>query len=121
MARRGPRSSLVVALSTIERTELEAIVRRTTAAAGLVQRARTVLSLAAGASLTETARVVGVDRRIVRKWGRRYARDRLRGLKDEPRPGRPPVFSPLGGCPPREAGLRATRPHRRARLAVGLC
>ena len=55
MARRGLRSPLVITLSVIERAALEAIVRRTTAAAGLVQRARIVLSLAAGKSLTEAA------------------------------------------------------------------
>jgi transposase len=73
---------------------LEALTRRTTAAAGLVRRARMVLLAADGMPLDRVAREVGADRTIVRTWVDRYRAGGLAALQDRPRSGRPPTFSP---------------------------
>jgi hypothetical protein len=59
-----------------------------------VIRAKTILLVAQGLSLSAVARQVGRQRRIVHKWAERFVRKRLRGLDDAPRSGRPPRFSP---------------------------
>ena len=84
---RGRKSSLVVALTEPQRLELEAVLRRTTAPAGVVRRARMVLFRAEGHALLEVARRVGVDPNVVYKWIRRYLQRGLRGLGDKPRAG----------------------------------
>jgi hypothetical protein len=35
-----------------------------------------------------------VPRQVVSKWRKRFFEERLAGLHDQPRHGRPPVFSP---------------------------
>jgi len=52
-------------------------------------RARIVLRCAAGATNQATAHEVGVCGHTVGKWRERFARDRLEGLRDEPRSGAP--------------------------------
>jgi transposase len=56
-------------------------------------RAHIVLSAADGGSNTVIAADLGVHVDTVRKWRRRFSRDRLSGLKDLPRPGRPRLFT----------------------------
>jgi Winged helix-turn helix len=103
----GPRSPLTQTLTLTdgERVELQHLVRSPTVASGLARRAHLVLLLADGASVSAVARRCGVDRVTVRHWGERFVADRLAGLTDRPRAGRPPAFPPSGGGP-----------HRRARL-----
>ena len=57
-------------------------------------RARIVLTAAAGATNAAIALAVGVCQDTVRKWRGRFALQRLPGLKDAARGGRPPVFTP---------------------------
>lgn len=104
----GPRSHFVVdlVLADAERAELERGQRATTVARGLVDRGRIVLLLADGLPVSEVARRVGVQRRIVRKWGERFLAHRLKGLTDLPRAGRPPGFPPGGDRRVGPAGLR---------------
>ena len=90
----GPRSLRVVELGEQERATLEALTRRTTAAAGLVRRARIILLAADGLPLDRIAREVGADRTIVRTWIDRYRAGGLAGLEDRPRSGRPRTFPP---------------------------
>jgi transposase len=90
----GPRSARVVRLSVEERAALEALTRRTTAAAGLVRRARMVLLADDGMPLDQIARTVGADRTIVRSWIDRYRAGGLAALQDRPRSGRPRTFPP---------------------------
>ena|SRR5579884_3006735 len=101
------KTDLRIELNEEERRELERLGRSLTAPHRAVVRARTILLLAAGKSVSAVAREVGRGRRIVRKWGERFHKKRLRGLLDLHRSGRPPRFSPGGGGVPGEAGVRA--------------
>src|ERR1041384_7851525 len=82
-----------VVLSDEERAQLEAWARRPKSAQALAQRSRIVLAAAGGAKNTEMAAALGVNRSMVGKWRSRFVRDRLEGLLDEPRPGRPRTIS----------------------------
>lgn len=76
-------------LSDEERAQLEAWARRPKSAQALALRSRIVLATAEGGSNVEVGERLGVDRGTVRKWRTRFALDRLEGLLDETRPGRP--------------------------------
>jgi transposase/transposase-like protein len=80
-------SGLVI--SDEDRAALESWLRSSTVSAGLVERARIVLTVAGGAGTAVTARQVGVSRPTVIKWRDRFAARGLAGLADEPRSGRP--------------------------------
>lgn len=60
-----------------------------------VLRARIVLAAARGGTNTAIAADLDVHVDTVRKWRKRYARHGLAGLKDLPRSGRPPTFTPI--------------------------
>jgi transposase len=76
-------------LTDEERQVLTGWSRRRTTAQALALRSRIVLECAAGRANTDVAGALGVSRETVRKWRSRFTRDRLEGLSDEPRPGRP--------------------------------
>ena len=78
-----------VELSEAEREQLESWSRRLTTAQALAQRSRIVLLVAEGLRTGEVAQRLGVHRNTVSKWRRRFEAERLDGLVDEPRPGRP--------------------------------
>jgi len=105
---RGRKTPLVITLTPQQKDQLESLLRRTTINAGLAQRVRIILLLAEGHSITATAQSVGDQRRIVRKWGKRFVENGLEGLEDAPRSGRPPVFSPLRGAAHRQDRLRTS-------------
>jgi transposase len=78
-----------IVLSEGEREQLESWARRGKSAQALAQRSRIVLAAAEGLKNTEISQRLSLDQTTVRKWRSRFARDRLDGLVDEPRPGRP--------------------------------
>ncbi len=78
-----------VVLSDTERTELERIRRSPSMPAGLVRRAEIVLRSAAGDTHRAIAAAVGVSLPLVAHWRSRFRDQRLAGLYDAPRPGRP--------------------------------
>jgi transposase len=82
-----------VVLSAAEREQLESWARRAKSAQALAQRSRIVLAAAEGLKNTEIAERFSLDHATVRKWRNRFAADRLDGLLDEPRVGRPRTVS----------------------------
>jgi transposase len=80
-------------LTTDERETLERWTRRPTTAQALAQRARIILSCAAGKTNTRVARDVRVTKQTVGRWRTRFLTARVDGLLDEPRPGAPRTIS----------------------------
>src|SRR3954464_14810888 len=78
-----------VALSAAERAQLESWTRRRTSAQALALRSRIVLLAADGRNNIAIARELGIHRNVAGKWRSRFLQDRLDGLVEEPRPGRP--------------------------------
>ena len=78
-----------IELSAEERRELESLARRRSTGQALALRSRIVLAAAEGVNNGLIAERLGVFRSTVGKWRERFARDRLEGLYDEPRPGAP--------------------------------
>ena len=93
-----PRESpYVIHLSNLEKSELERQARKYTSPYYSVLRAKMILLAAKGLSNDQIANGLSVPRQIVSKWRKRFFEERLAGLGDEPRPGRPPVFPPRSG------------------------
>lgn len=93
-----PRESpYVIHLSDLEKSELERQARKYTSPYYSVIRAKMILLAAQGLSNDQIAHGLSVPRQIVSKWRKRFFEERLAGLVDEPRPGRPPVFPPRSG------------------------
>jgi transposase len=82
-------SAVVIELTDEERSVLESWTRRHTSAQALALRARIVLAAAGELTNGEIAESLGISRPTVTKWRNRFAQQRLEGLLDEPRPGRP--------------------------------
>ncbi len=81
-----------------------------------VQRAKIVLYSAEGVSDVDIAARLDTSAGIVGRWRRRFHAERLQGLRDRPRAGRPRRFPPGAGRRGEGDRLRAAR---RARLAAG--
>jgi transposase len=75
-----------------EREKLQRRARSKTAAQRDVARARIVLMAADGASNVAIGEAVGLNPDQVGVWRRRYEVAGLKGLQDDPRPGRPLVY-----------------------------
>ena len=84
----GP-AAVEIVLSPIERSELEARVRRRKIGRGDAMRAGIVLLAADGLNNCAIAAEVGVSRMTVLTWRKRFAAKRFDGLDDEPRCGAP--------------------------------
>lgn len=87
------RTAAVIELSEDERRFFEGQVRRHKAPRSLSDRCRMILPCADGLPSKEVALRFGVHEHTVGKWRRRFARDRLDGLSDEYRSGRPRALS----------------------------
>jgi hypothetical protein len=86
-----------IALSLQQRHDLLRLARAASTPQALARRARIVLRAADDDRPTnlQIARELGCDNDTVGCWRRRFAAGGLDSLLDRPRPGRPPVFSPL--------------------------
>jgi len=94
MPRTSPYS---IELTGEERLALEARARKYTLPYRDVVRARIVLLAAQGLRNDEIARRLDTRREVVSLWRKRFFEQRLAGLEELPRQGRPAIFSPTGG------------------------
>jgi transposase len=78
-----------VVLADGEREVLERWARRPKSSQALALRCRIVLLAGEGRSSKEIAAELGCNHNTVGEWRGRFARRRLDGLRDEPRPGKP--------------------------------
>jgi transposase len=107
-----------VELTGEERSELERIARAEKRPWREVQRARIVLYAAEGLSDVEIAARLDTSVGVVGRWRRRFCEERLEGLGDRPRAGRPRRFSPGAGRRGEGGRLRAAGLPRRPALAL---
>lgn len=92
-----PRSSpYVITLTPDEREVLEARARQYTLSYRDVVRAKIVLLAAEGLENKQIGERLDTPRPVVSKWRKRFFRERLAGLEDRSRGGRPSAFSPSG-------------------------
>ncbi|MGA8254522.1 MAG: IS630 family transposase [Mycobacterium sp.] len=82
-----------VTLTDDEYAQLVAWSRRSKSANALAMRSRIVLAAADGLGNTAIADKLDIHVSSARKWRSRFVADRLEGLVDEPRPGRPRTVS----------------------------
>jgi transposase len=75
-----------------ERAELQRRVRAHTTPQRAARRARIVLLAADGLPNRQIAPIVGMNQHTVAQWRRRFEAERLAGLTDRKRPGRPLVY-----------------------------
>lgn len=74
--------------------ELERLSNSRTAEARLVERARIVMGCLAGKRNDEIAAELDIRPGTVGLWRQRFAAEGLKGLRDRPRPGKPPLYPP---------------------------
>jgi len=98
-----------IELSEDERRVLKQTARAEKLPFQEVQRARIVLYAAQGLHDTEIAARLDTSPGLVGRWRRRFAEQRLEGLKDKPRSGRPRRFPPGAGRRGHGDRLRAAR------------
>ena len=82
----GRKTSFSIHLTPAQRQTLLAWQYAPTLSAGLARRARIILLLAHGVTITDIAATVGISRRHVYKWVQRFVQEGLEGLYN--RPGR---------------------------------
>lgn len=75
-----------------DRKELERLSKSRTDEARMVERAKLVLGCLAGRRNDEMAAEFGIQAATVGTWRKRFASEGLAGLRDRPRPGKPPVY-----------------------------
>ena len=83
-----------VILTDEERRRLQETAGKYTSAYCNVIRAKVVLFAAEGLENKQIAHRLDLPRQIVSKWRKRFCQERLAGLDDRPRRGRPGFFPP---------------------------
>ena len=91
MPRKSPNKIL---LTVDEKKHLQAIARKYTSPYRDVVRAKIILLASEGISNKEIGQRLDFPRQIVSKWRKRYFEQRLAGIQERPRRGRPGAFSP---------------------------
>lgn len=85
-----------IILTHDEKGKLESMARRYTSQYYQVVRAKAILLAAQGLENKEISERLDLPRQIVSKWRKRFFEQRLAGLEDRPRRGRPRTFPPPG-------------------------
>ncbi len=83
------KSPYPIRLTQEERRELQGIARKYTLPYRDVIRAKIILYAAMGLANDQIAARIDMPRQIVSKWRKRFYEDRLEGLKEMARSGRP--------------------------------
>lgn len=91
----GRTTAIQITIDAATQAKMEQQLRAQKTPHAYAKRLQAILLMAAGEKLVAIERRVGLAERHIRKWAKRFAADGLSGLQDRPRPGRPPVFSPL--------------------------
>ncbi|OKI86064.1 hypothetical protein AMK11_14565 [Streptomyces sp. CB02414] len=84
-------------MTRAERATLTRWVRGSNTPQALVQRAQIVLACSEHPTTAEAARSLGISRATVGRWRSRFLDDRLDGLRDRARTGRPRTVTSDGG------------------------
>ena len=87
-----PQAAMRVVLSDEERETLTAWSRSSAGEHRMVERSNVILLAAEGLSAREIARRLKTRLARVSKWRQRFNRDRLAGLQDAPRTGKPKTY-----------------------------
>lgn len=93
MAKQRGRPKAQFHISDEQKIELERLSRRRRTARAVAFRAKILLACAEGGKDTEIAARLKSDRGTIGKWRRRFMKDGVAGLFDEPRPGAPRKIS----------------------------
>jgi Winged helix-turn helix len=102
-----PRSSpYLIHLSASETRELLRRAAKYTLPYFEVLRAKMILLAAEGLPNDQIALRLQTRREVVSMWRKRFFEERLPGLEERPRSGRPPTFSPRAGGAGKGARLR---------------
>jgi Winged helix-turn helix len=88
------RSPYVITLSRHEREFLEGRARKYTLPYFQVVRAHMIRLAAEGHSNDDIAAALSIGRDVVSLWRKRFFYQRVAGLEEQPRSGRPRVFPP---------------------------
>src|SRR3990172_4304000 len=99
------RSPFELVLSDEEGRWLRKVAAEYTSPYCEVVRAKVILLAAQGMQNKEIGERLDLPRQVVSKWRKRFFLERLAGLQDQPRRGRPRVFSPGGGRGSQSVGL----------------
>ena len=91
------KSPYQIRLSPEERRALQSRANKYTLPYFQVLRAKLILLAAQGLSNEEIARSLSTRREVVSMWRKRFFEQRLKGLDEQPRSGRPRVFPPRAG------------------------
>ncbi len=87
-------SPFAITLSSAEQSELHRRAAKYTLPYFQVQRAKMILFAAEGMANDQIAQRLDTRREVVSLWRKRFFADRLAGLEEHTRPGRPRTFSP---------------------------
>src|ERR671935_1214414 len=93
---RGRKTALTIRLAAEERQTLLAWQRSTTIPMGRARRGRIILLLADRVPISHIADTVGISRRFVYKWARRFLQYGVEGLADKPGRGHRPMSHQQG-------------------------
>ena len=91
MSRKSP---YTIVLTGKEREELQNRSAKYTLPYFVVLRAKMILMAASGMDNDEIAAALDTRREVVSMWRKRFFEERIAGLEERPRSGRPSSFSP---------------------------